>query len=87
MDITSPLWYFAYVTVLIGLAGYGSHRLTIIYLYLKHSRENPSHSTTSPSSPSSPSSSPSSTNSTSSIASSTPSRKSTTPATNSRSNS
>ncbi|MFK7850720.1 MAG: cellulose synthase family protein [Akkermansiaceae bacterium] len=41
MDITSPLWYFAYVTVLIGLAGYGSHRLTIIYLYLKHVRERP----------------------------------------------
>ncbi len=41
MDITSPLWYFAYVTVLIGLAGYGSHRLTIIFLYLKHSRNKP----------------------------------------------
>jgi cellulose synthase/poly-beta-1,6-N-acetylglucosamine synthase-like glycosyltransferase len=41
MDITSPLWYFAYVTVLIGLAGYGSHRLTIIFLYLKHSRKRP----------------------------------------------
>ncbi len=41
MDITSPLWYFAYTTVLIGLAGYGSHRLTIIFLYLKHSRQKP----------------------------------------------
>lgn len=41
MDLTSPLWYIAYVTVLIGLAGYGSHRLTIIYLYLKHSRNKP----------------------------------------------
>ncbi len=41
MDITSPLWYFAYITVLIGLAGYGSHRLTIIFLYLKHSRNKP----------------------------------------------
>lgn len=41
MDITSPLWYVAYVTVLIGLAGYGSHRLTIIFLYLKHARKKP----------------------------------------------
>lgn len=41
MDITSPIWYFAYITVLIGLAGYGSHRLTIIFLYLKHSRNKP----------------------------------------------
>lgn len=41
MDLTSPLWYVAYVAVLIGLAGYGSHRLTIIYLYLKHSRNKP----------------------------------------------
>lgn len=41
MDITSPFWYFAYVTVLIGLAGYGSHRLAIIFLYLKHSRNKP----------------------------------------------
>jgi len=41
MDLTSPLWYFAYTAVLIGLAGYGSHRLTIIFLYLKHSRKRP----------------------------------------------
>jgi len=41
MDITSPIWYVAYITVLIGLAGYGSHRLTIIFLYLKHSRNKP----------------------------------------------
>jgi cellulose synthase/poly-beta-1,6-N-acetylglucosamine synthase-like glycosyltransferase len=41
MDLTSPLWYVAYVIVLIGLAGYGSHRLTIVFLYLKHSREQP----------------------------------------------
>lgn len=41
MDLTSPLWYIAYITVLLGLAGYGSHRLTIIFLYLKHSRKKP----------------------------------------------
>jgi cellulose synthase/poly-beta-1,6-N-acetylglucosamine synthase-like glycosyltransferase len=41
MDLTSPLWYAAYIVVLIGLAGYGSHRLTIVFLYLKHSREQP----------------------------------------------
>ena len=41
MDWTSPLWYTSYIVVLIGLAGYGSHRLTIVYLYLKHSRKHP----------------------------------------------
>ena len=41
MQLNSSLWYFAYITVLIGLAGYGSHRLTIIFLYLKHSRKRP----------------------------------------------
>jgi cellulose synthase/poly-beta-1,6-N-acetylglucosamine synthase-like glycosyltransferase len=29
------------LVVLIGLAGYGSHRLTILYLYLRHSRKTP----------------------------------------------
>ncbi|HEX7261668.1 MAG TPA: glycosyltransferase, partial [Luteolibacter sp.] len=41
MDWTSPLWYASYMIVLIGLAGYGSHRLTIVFLYLKHSRKHP----------------------------------------------
>ncbi len=41
MDLTSPLWYISYIVVLIGLAGYGSHRLTIVFLYLKHSRNKP----------------------------------------------
>jgi cellulose synthase/poly-beta-1,6-N-acetylglucosamine synthase-like glycosyltransferase len=41
MDWTSPLWYASYIIVLIGLAGYGSHRLTIVFLYLKHSRKHP----------------------------------------------
>ncbi|RYD31727.1 MAG: glycosyltransferase, partial [Verrucomicrobiaceae bacterium] len=38
---TSLLWYVSYIVVLIGLAGYGSHRLTIVFLYLKHSRKHP----------------------------------------------
>jgi cellulose synthase/poly-beta-1,6-N-acetylglucosamine synthase-like glycosyltransferase len=42
MDWSSPLWYASYILVLIGLAGYGSHRLTIIFLYLKHARKHPS---------------------------------------------
>jgi cellulose synthase/poly-beta-1,6-N-acetylglucosamine synthase-like glycosyltransferase len=41
MDWTSPLWFVCYVGVLIGLSGYGFHRLTIIYLYLRHSRKRP----------------------------------------------
>ncbi|HEY8961627.1 MAG TPA: glycosyltransferase, partial [Luteolibacter sp.] len=41
MDLTSPLWYASYLLVLIGLSGYGFHRLTIVYLYLKHSRNHP----------------------------------------------
>ena len=41
MDPFSPIWYVCYIVVLIGLAGYGSHRLTIIFLYLKHSRKRP----------------------------------------------
>ena len=39
--LTSPIWYFSYILVLIGLSGYGLHRLTIIFLYLKHSRKRP----------------------------------------------
>jgi hypothetical protein len=41
MDWTSPIWYASYILVLLGLAGYGSHRLTIIFLYLKHARKRP----------------------------------------------
>jgi len=41
MDWTSPFWYASYILVLLGLAGYGTHRLTIIYLYLRHSRKRP----------------------------------------------
>ena len=41
MDITSPLWYICYLLVLIGMSGYGFHRLTIVYLYLKHRNDKP----------------------------------------------
>src|ERR1035437_2279894 len=41
MDWSSPLWYASYIIVLIGLAGYGSHRLTIVFLYLKHAPKHP----------------------------------------------
>ena len=34
-------WYSLYFLVLIGLSGYGFHRLMIIALYLKHSRKRP----------------------------------------------
>ena len=35
------LWYTSYFLVLIGLSGYGFHRLMIIALYIKHSRKRP----------------------------------------------
>ncbi|MGJ8678015.1 MAG: cellulose synthase family protein [Akkermansiaceae bacterium] len=35
------LWYISYFVVLIGLSGYGIHRLLILGLYLKHSRKRP----------------------------------------------
>lgn len=41
MDWSSPIWYAAYILVLIGLAGFGSHRLAIVFLYLKHARKHP----------------------------------------------
>lgn len=41
MDWSSPLWYASYILVLIALAGYGFHRLTIVYLYFKHARKKP----------------------------------------------
>lgn len=34
-------WYICYVAVLIGLAGYGVHRLTIVYLYLRYGDQEP----------------------------------------------
>lgn len=41
MDWSSPIWYASYILVLLCLAGFGSHRLTILFLYLKHSRKHP----------------------------------------------
>ncbi len=35
------LWYSLYFLVLIGLAGYGFHRLTILWLYMKHRKDKP----------------------------------------------
>ena len=34
-------WYICYFFVLVGLAGYGFHRLTILYLYMKHRKDTP----------------------------------------------
>jgi cellulose synthase/poly-beta-1,6-N-acetylglucosamine synthase-like glycosyltransferase len=41
MDVLSWFWYCSYVLVLIGLSGYGMHRLCIVYLYFKHSWRRP----------------------------------------------
>jgi cellulose synthase/poly-beta-1,6-N-acetylglucosamine synthase-like glycosyltransferase len=41
MDALSWIWYASYVLVLVGLAGYGLHRIGIVYLYLRHSWRRP----------------------------------------------
>ncbi len=41
MESLKWIWYASYVLVLLGLSGYGCHRLCIIYLYLKHSWRRP----------------------------------------------
>lgn len=41
MESLKWFWYISYVLVLLGLSGYGCHRLCIIYLYLKHSWRRP----------------------------------------------
>lgn len=41
MESLKWIWYAAYVLVLLGLSGYGCHRLCIIYLYLRHSWRRP----------------------------------------------
>ncbi|MEG3024069.1 MAG: glycosyltransferase family 2 protein [Akkermansia sp.] len=35
------IWFLAYVLVLVGMAGYGFHRLVIIFLYWKHRKNCP----------------------------------------------
>ena len=35
-SLTSIIWTICYMSVLIGLSGYGIHRYVIIYLFLKH---------------------------------------------------
>jgi len=42
MDALSILWFAIYTIVTIALALYGFHRLVIIFLYFKHSRNKPS---------------------------------------------
>ena len=41
MESLQWCWYVAYVLVLLGLSGYGCHRLCIVYLYLRHSWRRP----------------------------------------------
>jgi len=41
MEFLKWSWYVAYVLALLGLSGYGCHRLCIVYLYLRHSRRRP----------------------------------------------
>jgi len=40
-DVNSWIWFSLYTIVLLCLAGYGCHRLTILYLYFKHGRKRP----------------------------------------------
>jgi len=40
-NVSSWIWFGLYTTVLLSLAGYGFHRLTIIYLYFKHGQNRP----------------------------------------------
>jgi cellulose synthase/poly-beta-1,6-N-acetylglucosamine synthase-like glycosyltransferase len=40
-DFSSWAWYFSYTIVLLGLAGFGFHRWTILFLYFKHGKKRP----------------------------------------------
>jgi len=40
-DLSSWIWFGLYTAVLLGLAGYGFHRLTILFLYFKHGSKRP----------------------------------------------
>jgi cellulose synthase/poly-beta-1,6-N-acetylglucosamine synthase-like glycosyltransferase len=41
LTLGSPLWNLCYLTVLIGLTGYGLHRCGIIFLFLKYRKHTP----------------------------------------------
>lgn len=40
-DFSSWVWYFSYISVLLGLAGYGCYRWATLYLYFKHGKKRP----------------------------------------------
>ena len=40
-QLSDLLWLLCYLLVLLGLAGYGFHRLVMIYLYVKHRKDIP----------------------------------------------
>lgn len=40
-QLSDLLWLLCYLLVLIGLAGYGFHRLVMVYLYIKHRKQVP----------------------------------------------
>ncbi|MDA7619657.1 glycosyl transferase family 2, partial [bacterium] len=40
-DLSSWAWYFSYIVVLLGLAGYGCYRWSTLYLYFKHGKKRP----------------------------------------------
>lgn len=46
MQTTDFIWFLGYILVLIGLAGYGSHRLLMVFLYWKNVRNIPQPKTT-----------------------------------------
>lgn len=41
MEAINWFWFISYVLVLVGLSAYSFHRLGIVFLYLKHSRNKP----------------------------------------------
>ena len=40
-QLSSWVWYLSYTFVLLGLAGYGFHRITILYLYFRYGSKRP----------------------------------------------
>ncbi|MEM6911211.1 MAG: glycosyltransferase [Verrucomicrobiota bacterium] len=41
MDLSTTLWLISFFVVFLGLSGYGIHRYSIIFLFLKHHRRHP----------------------------------------------